>query len=112
MGATAGRRRRAHGRRGRECGRRDSWGIEGDSDGVLQGRRLVGGPLLVEALVADPRRRASVTDRLCSVAFLAQPQSLSPTPGFQSTLVTNLFFSAVASAVSINQLPRERDEFL
>ena len=53
------------------------WGPGGDGVGVFLGRKLERRSLLVETLLTDPSRRASLTNRLCGVAFLTQPRSLS-----------------------------------
>ena len=92
--AVGGRRRRTHGRRGGEGRRRDPRNVKRDRGGVLQGRGLVRRSFLVEALVTDPSRRASVTNRLCGVAFLVQPPggiSLTPQLSDQHRLRTFFF---------------------
>lgn len=64
-------------RRSGGSGRGVVWGPGGDGVGVFLGRKLERRSLLVETLLTDPSRRASLTNRLCGVAFLTQPRSLS-----------------------------------
>lgn len=71
---------------------RDLWDVERDGGGILQGRRVARKSLLVEALLTNPCCRASVTDRLCGVAFLAQPRLLSETPPLSINIGREPFF--------------------
>ena len=71
------------------------------------------GSLLVETLLTNPCRRASVTDRLCGVAFLAQPRLLSETRPLSISIGREpFFFDCCEGDEHEHAVPRTRRIFL